>query len=84
MDPKVIIKNPTFDSSDNNPDLITVKNVDFFYKGNKQALFNISMKLKNILLLLLLVHRDRENQHCCAYLIEWMMLNQSQFLKAKF
>ncbi|APE74306.1 MULTISPECIES: phosphate ABC transporter ATP-binding protein PstB [Spiroplasma] len=46
MDPKVIIKNPTFDSSDNNPDLITVKNVDFFYKGNKQALFNISMKIK--------------------------------------
>lgn len=46
MNQKLIIKNQTFDSSDNNIDLIKVKNVNFFYKWNKQALFNISMKIK--------------------------------------
>ena len=46
MDPNIIINKPTFDSSDSNPDLIQVVNVDFFYKTNKQALYNISMNIK--------------------------------------
>ncbi|AGM24853.1 phosphate ABC transporter ATP-binding protein PstB [Spiroplasma chrysopicola] len=46
MDARSFLKRPSFDSSDNNPNLIEVKNVNFFYKGNKQALYNISMNIK--------------------------------------